>query len=136
VQLYKRFAPEGDAFWNVSIDYGYISHRWTIGGETATGDCGAVATLNAASYLVSDHFSLTAVQRFYSARYYSLFSNSFAEGSSVQDENGVYVGATNIACLIVVMFYGFFIILVYLSFSFLPFYFFTLLLFYYLCTLD
>lgn len=34
------------------------------------------------------------MQRFYSARYYSLFSNSFAEGSSVQDENGVYVGAT------------------------------------------
>ena len=94
VQLYKRFAPEGDAFWNVSVDYGYISHRWTIGGETATGDCGAVATLNAASYQFSDHFSLTAVQRFYSARYYSLFSNSFAEGSSVQDENGVYVGAT------------------------------------------
>lgn len=94
MQLYKRFAPEGDAFWNVSVDYGYISHRWTIGGETATGDCGAVATLNAASYQFSDHFSLTAVQRFYSARYYSLFSNSFAEGSSVQDENGVYVGAT------------------------------------------
>ena len=94
VQLYKRFAPEGDAFWNVSVDYGYISHRWTIGGETATGDCGAVATLNAASYQFSDHFSLTAVQRFYSARYYSLFSNSFAEGSSVQDENGMYVGAT------------------------------------------
>lgn len=22
VQLYKRFAPEGDAFWNVSVDYG------------------------------------------------------------------------------------------------------------------
>ena len=31
---------------------------------------------------------------FYSARYYSLFSNSFSEGSDVQDENGVYLGFT------------------------------------------
>lgn len=93
-QLYKRFAPQGYNFWNASVDYGYVSHRWTIAGETATGNCGAIATLNAASYLFSDHFSLLALHRFYSARYYSLFSNSFSEGSDVQDENGAYLGFT------------------------------------------
>lgn len=93
-QLYKRFAPEGDRFWNVSIDYGYVSHRWNMAGETATGDCGAIATLNTISYLFSDRFSLMALQRFYAARYYSLFSNAFSEGSDVQDENGVYLGFT------------------------------------------
>ena len=92
--LYKRFAPAGYDFWNASIDYGYVSHRWTIAGETATGNHGAIATLNAASYLFSDHFTLMALQRFYSARYYSLFGNSFSEGSDVQDENGVYLGFT------------------------------------------
>lgn len=91
-QLYKRFAPEGDKFWNASIDYGYISHRWNIAGETATGYCGAIATLHSVSYLFSDKFSLLGLHRFYSARYYSLFSNAFAEGSDVQDENGVYLG--------------------------------------------
>lgn len=93
-QLYKRFAPQGYNFWNASVDYGYVSHRWTIAGETATGNCGAIATLNAAFYLLTDHFSLLALQRFYSARYYSLFSNSFSEGSDVQDENGAYLGFT------------------------------------------
>lgn len=93
-QLYKRFAPQGYNFWNASVDYGYVSHRWTIAGETATGNCGAIATLNAASYLLTDHFSLLALHRFYSARYYSLFSNSFSEGSDVQDENGAYLGFT------------------------------------------
>lgn len=93
-QLYKRFAPEGNAFWNASISYGYISHRLTLSGETATGDCGSIATFNAASYLCSDHLTLMALHRFYSARYYSLFSNSFSEGSDVQDENGVYLGFT------------------------------------------
>ena len=93
-QLYKRFSPVGDQFWNASIDYGYISHRWNIAGETATGDCGAIATLNTISYQFTDHFLLMALQRFYSARYYSLFSNSFSEGSAVQDENGAYLGVT------------------------------------------
>lgn len=93
-QLYKRFAPAGDRFWNASVDYGYISHRWTIAGETATGDCGAIATINSASCLFSEKFTLTALQRFYSARYYSLFSNTFAEGSEAQDESGVYLGFT------------------------------------------
>ena len=93
-RLYKRFAPQGNQFWNASIDYGYISHRWTIAGETATGDCGTIATINSASYLFSDKFTLTALQRFYSARYYSLFSNTFSEGSEAQDESGVYLGFT------------------------------------------
>ena len=93
-QLYKRFSPVGDQFWNASIDYGYISHRWNIAGETATGDCGAIATLNTISYQFTDRFLLMALQRFYSARYYSLFSNSFSEGSAIQDENGVYLGVT------------------------------------------
>ena len=61
-QLYKRFSPVGDQFWNASIDYGYISHRWNIAGETATGDCGAIATLNTISYQFTDHFLLMALQ--------------------------------------------------------------------------
>lgn len=93
-RLYKRFAPQGDKFWNASVDYGYVSHRWTIAGETATGDCGAVATINSVSYLFSDKFSLTALQRFYPVRYYSLFSNTFSEGSEAQDESGAYLGFT------------------------------------------
>ncbi len=92
-QLYKRYAPEGNRFWNASVDYGYLSHRWSIAGETATGDCGVVATVNSIGYLFSERFSLAAVQRFYPIRYYSLYSNAFSEGSDVQDESGVYLGA-------------------------------------------
>lgn len=90
--LYKRFAPEGKRFWNASIDYGYVSSRLTLQGETATGDCGAVATINSASYLFSEHFSLVGLYRFYSYRYYALQGNSFRAGSEVQDESGGYLG--------------------------------------------
>ena len=91
-QLYKRFAPEGKSFWNVSVDYGYVSHWLTMQGETATGDCGVVATINSMSYLFSEKWSLLALYRFYPYRYYALYSNSFKAGSDVQDESGGYVG--------------------------------------------
>lgn len=91
-QLYKRFAPQGNRFWNASVDYGYISHRWLLQGETATGDCGVVATVNTISYLFSERFSLMGLYRFYPYRYYALYANSFGESSDVQDEHGAYLG--------------------------------------------
>lgn len=91
-QLYKQFAPDGKQFWNVSVDYGYVSHKLVVQGEVATGDCGVVATINSASYMFSDKFSLSALYRFYPYRYYALYANSFSAGSSVQDESGIYLG--------------------------------------------
>ena len=91
-QVYKRFAPEGKSFWNVSVDYGYVSHRLTMQGETATGDCGVVATINSMSYLFSEKWSLLSLYRFYPYRYYAVYSNSFCAGSDVQDESGGYLG--------------------------------------------
>ncbi len=92
-QLYKRYAPAGSQFWNASIDYGYVSSRLVLQGETATGTCGALATVNALSYALSTRLSLLALQRFYPYRYYSPYANAFSEGSDTQDESGIYVGA-------------------------------------------
>ena len=93
-QIYRAHYPSGDSFWNASIDYGYISRRLSIGGETATGGSGGVATINTVSYEVVPSLRLTALQRFYSYKYYSLFSRSFGDASSVQNESGVYLSAT------------------------------------------
>lgn len=91
--LYRQYYPSGNSFWNASVDYGYTGHRLTFTGETATGDSHAVATLNTLTYQASPTLSLTALQRFYSYKYYSLFSESFADGSRIQNESGIYVGA-------------------------------------------
>ncbi len=91
--LYKRYAPAGSHFWNASVDYGYVSSRLVLQGETATGTCGAVATVNALSYALSSRLSLLALQRFYPYRYFSPYANAFSEGTDTQDESGVYVGA-------------------------------------------
>lgn len=91
-QTFRRWYPTGKNFWNASIDYGYVSARLNIAGETATGDCGAVATINTLSYLLTPSLSVMALQRFYPYQYYSLFSQSYADGGTVNDESGLYLG--------------------------------------------
>lgn len=91
-QVYRRWYPTGKQFWNASVDYGYISDRLNISGETATGDCGQVATINSLSYQLWSNLALLALQRYYPYKYYAPYSNSFAEGGSIQNESGVFVG--------------------------------------------
>ena len=91
-QLYRRWYPRGSRFWNASIDYGYVSGRLNLSGETATGNCQQVTTINTVSYQLTSTLTLVALQRYYPYQYYSLFSRSFAEGGAVQDESGVYLG--------------------------------------------
>ena len=79
-------------FYNIGIHYGYTGHRLSVSGETASGGCNAIATINTLSYSLAENLDIMALQRFYSYNYYSLLSESFSEGGSVQNESGVYVG--------------------------------------------
>ena len=92
-QSFRRYYPEGNNFWNASVDYGYINHRLSFNGETATGNRHGIATINSLSYLLSNSLSVIALQRFYSKKYSSLFSSSFSSGGRIQNESGIYLGA-------------------------------------------
>ncbi|WP_288317355.1 helix-hairpin-helix domain-containing protein [Xylanibacter caecicola] len=92
-QIYRRHYAAGRRFWNVSAEYGYTGHSLSVRGETATGGCHAVATANTVSFGVLPELDIMLLQRFYSFRYYSLFSRGFSEGGAVQNESGVYAGA-------------------------------------------
>lgn len=93
-QAYKRYAPQDNNFWNVSVDYGYLSHRWNLQGETATNNAGGIATMNALSWRATNSLTLLSVQRYYGHKYYSLFSRGFSDSGHIQNENGVLFGAT------------------------------------------
>lgn len=92
--IYRRHYANGKTFYNISANYGYTGHRLSFNGETATGGCHALATINTLSYSISDNIDVMALQRFYSYKYYSLFSQSFSEGGTIQDESGIYLGMT------------------------------------------
>lgn len=92
--LYRRYYATGKQFYNISSDYGYINHKFSFNGETATGNTKAIATINSISYSASDNINIMVLQRYYSKKYTSLYGNSFSEGGTVQDENGIYIGAS------------------------------------------
>ena len=93
-KLYRRYAATGDRFWNIGAEYSYTAPRVAFSGETATGNSGGIATVNRLCYIPSQTLSLTAIQRFYSYRYQALMGRSFAEGSQVNNESGLYLSAT------------------------------------------
>ncbi|MBP5798853.1 MAG: helix-hairpin-helix domain-containing protein [Prevotella sp.] len=92
--LYRQHYAQGYDFLNVSVDYGYVHHRFSVNGETALNRDGALATINSLSLQLGSEWSLMALYRFYSYRYTSLYANSYCDGGSVQNESGIYLGAT------------------------------------------
>ncbi|MBR2113908.1 MAG: helix-hairpin-helix domain-containing protein [Prevotella sp.] len=91
--LYKRYAASGSDFTNISVDYGYNTSRWGMSGETAINHQAALATINTMNWRATDALTLMLLHRYYDKRYSALHAMSFGEGSSVQNEHGVYLGA-------------------------------------------
>jgi hypothetical protein len=92
--LYRQHYAQGFDFLNVSADYGYVHHRFSVSGETAVNKQGALATINSLSLQLGSEWSLMALQRFYSYRYTSLYARSYSDGGSVQNESGLYLGVS------------------------------------------
>ena len=91
--LYRLFNAAGKNFWNVSVDYGFnLGKRIRFAGETATGDCRRIATINTLSWSPNRRLTVTGIQRFYPYRFYATMGKSFSEGGANQNESGVYVG--------------------------------------------
>ena len=92
--LYRTYHAQGSDFFNASLDYGWNNPRWTFSGETAINQRGAIALLHTASSRLTDQFTLMLLHRYYDKRYTAQHANSFREGNSIQNEHGIYVGAT------------------------------------------
>lgn len=90
---YRRYAPSGNDFWNVGINYSYMRKRWSLAGETAINKSGAMATINNISVQVKSNLSLLAMQRYFCYDYTGLFARGFAEGGKIQNESGLLIGA-------------------------------------------
>lgn len=90
-KLYRLYTPHGRNTWNASVDYRLSWRSVTFTGETATGDCHAPATINSILWKAASRLTLTAIQRYYSYKYYSYFGRSFGENSAVSNESGFYL---------------------------------------------
>ncbi len=94
-QLYRKYYPAGDNFFNASVNYGYkYGKRFSLEGETATDGKGHVATVNTLTWMANRQLTFTGIQRYYSYNFWSTLGRSFSEGGMNQNENGVYLGVT------------------------------------------
>ena len=88
---YSKYNIHGNDFYNLGIDYAYRWRRFSFQGETAIGKQGW-ASLNRLQYSPVQDIQFMLIHRFYSYDYWAMYAHSFGEGSTVQNEQGYYVG--------------------------------------------
>ncbi|MDH6356198.1 helix-hairpin-helix domain-containing protein [Parabacteroides sp. PF5-9] len=89
---YNLFYFRGNRNMNASIDYVLKNRFIKFYGETAVSQNRALATLNALQLTPASYISCLILYRYYDRKYQAYFGNAFSQGSSVQNEEGVYVG--------------------------------------------
>lgn len=91
-QPYNIFYFRGKSNLNMSVDYLYRMNRLKLVGETALSANGAMATLNTLQLTPASYASFMLLYRSYSKKYQSFYGNAFSQNTSVQNEQGVYIG--------------------------------------------
>jgi hypothetical protein len=89
---YNVFAFRGNSAMNMSVDYQLKIKKVTFYGETALSQNGALATLHGLQLSPASYISWLVSHRYYDKRYQAFYGNAFGQNSSVQNEQGVYLG--------------------------------------------
>ncbi|MDR2918443.1 MAG: helix-hairpin-helix domain-containing protein [Tannerella sp.] len=90
---YNLYYFRGTQNVNASIDYLFKYGRTKVYGETAISENGAWATLNALQWTPVSYVSGLVLYRSYAKDYQAYFGNAFSQSSTVQNEQGFYIGA-------------------------------------------
>lgn len=93
-QNYNLFYLRDSSNYNISVDYSYRFSNITLAGETAIDASGAIATINMAQYNPNYLYSFSFLHRYFPITYNALHANAFGESSRIQNENGIYLGAS------------------------------------------
>jgi hypothetical protein len=90
--LYDIYAPTGDQWFNLSIDYDYIYRNLHFFGEAAIDKNLNKAVLNGMLLSVDPKVDLSVLYRTISRKYQSIQGSAFTESSLPSNENGLYAG--------------------------------------------
>jgi hypothetical protein len=88
---YNRFYFRGKSNTNGGFDYSWRHRQIVLFGETALSANGALATLNALQWSASSGLKTLILHRHYDRRYQAFYGNAFAQSSTVQNEDGLYI---------------------------------------------
>lgn len=91
-QLYNAFRFSGQSLLNTSLDYSYKLKNINFFGELARSKNGGTAIISGGLITLNRNTDLAILYRNFGVDYHNLIANTFGEGSSTQNEEGVYVG--------------------------------------------
>lgn len=91
-ELYNRYRFSGNENLNAGIDYQYIRGKYQLFGEAAISKSGGKAVVQGAVIRLNDQLGFSALFRHFDRNYQALWANTFAEGSNVSNESGMYFG--------------------------------------------
>ncbi|MDD4514773.1 helix-hairpin-helix domain-containing protein [Massilibacteroides sp.] len=89
---YNLYNFRGRENTNVSVDYLLRRGSVKFYGETAISANGAIAILNGLQIQPTSYASFLLLYRNYDKKYQAFFGNAFGQNSSVQNEEGIYLG--------------------------------------------
>jgi hypothetical protein len=89
---YHLFYFRGSANTNVSVDYLLKNRYVKLYGETAASANKSFATLNGLQFTPASYLSALLVYRYYDKAYQAFFGRALGQGSTVQNEEGLYAG--------------------------------------------
>lgn len=92
--LYNRYLFGGDHISNLSADYKWAVNNVLFFGEFSSSFEKGVASLNGVLLQPFDRLQLAAIYRNIGKRYNAPLSSALTENSRVNDEQGLYLGAT------------------------------------------
>lgn len=92
LQPYQLYQFQGNSTFNIGWNYEFEILKFHFFGETAMGQNNSIATVNGLSVPLEHRVSMVALYRNYSKNYFSYFSGAFSEGSSINNEKGIYFG--------------------------------------------
>jgi hypothetical protein len=91
-QMYNRYRFSGTENFTGGIDYLYSRGKYQWFGEAAISKSKGKAFLQGAVAHLDDRLVFTALFRHFDKNYHALWSAPFAEGSSAENETGLYLG--------------------------------------------
>ena len=91
-RLDNLFTPSYKTYYNATIDYQWSLRGMTFFGEVATDKQQGLALIQGMSFYPSSRVGMSLLYRNFSKDYYALYGQAFAEGSHVNNEEGLYLG--------------------------------------------
>jgi len=91
-QLYNLFRFRGTENFTAGTDYLFSKGKYQLFGETAISKSGGKAFLQGAMAHLHDRIGFSMLFRHFDKNYHALWANPFSEGSSANNETGIYFG--------------------------------------------